>query len=82
MDTTTAEEEIASYNRGIFKWFSFTPEMVQKFSIDPKSSCIVRKELKMKLALENVSGVCKTCGWKSKVAFGNPSNWVRHLLVS
>jgi hypothetical protein len=47
MDTTTAEEEIAWYNRGIFKWFSFTPEMVQKFSIDPKISCIVRKELKM-----------------------------------
>ena len=56
--------------------------MVQKFAIDPKCSGIVRKELKMKLALENVSGVCKTCGWKSKVAFGNPSNWVRHLLVS
>ena len=56
--------------------------MVQKFAIDPKCSGIVGKELKMKLALENVSGVCKTCGWKSKVAFGNPSNWVRHLLVS
>ena len=53
-----------------------------KFAIDPKCSGIVGKELKMKLALENVSGVCKTCGWKSKVAFGNPSNWVRHLLVS
>ncbi len=82
MDTTTAEEDIPWYNRGIFKWFSFTLEMVQKFAIDPKCSGIVSKELKMKLALENVSGVCKTCGWKSKVAFGNPSNWVRHLLVS
>ena len=54
MDTTTAEEDIPWYNRGIFKWFSFTPEMVQKFAIDPKCSGIVRKELKMKLALENV----------------------------
>jgi hypothetical protein len=55
MDTTTAEEDIPWYNRGIFKWFSFTPEMVQKFAIDPKCSGIVRKELKMKLALENVN---------------------------
>jgi hypothetical protein len=31
------------------------------------------------LAQRYVNGNCKTCGLKSRVHYGNPSNWVRHL---
>ena len=69
------------FEKGVFKYFNFIPAVVKEFTIDPKASLVVRKEVKMKLATMNVTGSCKTCGWKSKVLFGNPSNWVRHLLL-
>ena len=82
MARPTESEEIPWFKLGIFKWFNFTQETIKEFSIDSKASTIVRKEVRMKLAQKHVDGTCKTCGQKSRVAFGNPSNWVRHLLVS
>lgn len=64
---------------GIFLWFSFTPDVIAKFSVDATASALVRQQERRKLAQELVSGCCKTCNWKSNVHLGNPSNWVRHL---
>jgi hypothetical protein len=59
-------EEIPWFELGIFKWFNFAQETIKEFSIDPKASTIVRKEVRMKQAQQYVAGTCKTCGQKSR----------------
>ena len=69
------------FESGIFSFFKFSDDVIQQFTVDPKASIAVSKAAKAALQQQYVHGSCKSCGWKSKVHFGNPSNWVRHLKV-
>ncbi len=74
------DEEVA------LKIINFTRLVLPKsytllLTVDPKASIAVSKAAKAALQQQYVHGSCKSCGWKSKVHFGNPSNWVRHLWV-
>ena len=42
-------EKITWFEFGIFKWFNFTQETIKDFSIYPKTSTIVRKEVRIEL---------------------------------
>ena len=86
MDTATTKEEIAWCDRGIFNGSRLRMKWRRNF-LSIRKVIIVSKKLKRNLALVNVSSglsvtrFLKTYGWKLKVAFCNPSNWVLHLLV-
>ena len=67
------------YEVGVFQFFKMSPKVTKEFSIDPNDSHVIRQERRSKLAQQYVNGACKTCGWISRVHYGNPSNWVRHL---
>lgn len=66
-------------NSGIFAYFKFESDVIKYFTIDPKLSRVEQQAQKTLLGTKLVAGKCKTCDWVSKVHFGNPSNWVRHL---
>jgi hypothetical protein len=70
-------EEIPWFELGIFKWFNFTQETIKEFSIDPKASTIVRKEVRMKQTQQYVAGTCKTCRQKSR---GSPLKKISYTL--
>lgn len=65
--------------KGVFKYFKFTPAVLEEFTISDNLTRVERKEKKKELGKNNVSGKCKHCNYDSKVQFGNPSNWVRHI---
>lgn len=65
--------------KGVFKYFKFTPAVLEEFTISDNLTHLERKEKKKELGQNNVSGKCKNCNYDSKVQFGNPSNWVRHI---
>lgn len=67
------------YEVGVFQFFKISLKVIKDFTIDSNDSQVVRQERKSYLAQQYVNGECKTCGWKSRVHYGNPSNWVRHL---
>ena len=69
-------------NSGVFSFFNFTQAVIKCFTIDTSLTRLEQKEKEALLGTEFVAGKCKTCGWESKVHFGNPSNWVRHLKVT
>ncbi len=54
METT---DEKAWFEKGVFNFFKFTPDVKREFTIDPKASLVVRKELKMKLSALNVENL-------------------------
>ncbi len=64
---------------GVFKFFSCTPTVIEQFKISDTLSLLERKEKKRELGSKEGSGKCKNCKYDSKVHYGNPSNWVRHL---
>jgi hypothetical protein len=70
------------FEKGVFNFFKLTPEVIEKFTIDPNASERVRREDRRKLGEEWMHGTCKFCKFTSKIQYKNPSNWVRHLLVS
>ena len=74
-----ANVELPWYEVGVFQFLQMSPEVIEEFTIDQNASSVVRQERKSLWAQQYVNENCKTCGWKSRVHYGNPSNWVRHL---
>ena len=68
---------------GVFKYFKFTPEVIEEFTIDEKMTLLAQREKRRELGTKLVSGSCKYCPthkpYNSQDRFSNPSNWVRHL---
>ena len=67
---------------GVFKHYTIDEVYIKKFTIDPKLSVVMKRQERDKLRRELVEGKCKSCKYTSRVHWGNPSNWVRHLKVS
>ena len=60
-------------------FFKFTTETLLEFTVPKDFSIVQQKQRKEQLRLQTVAGKCRYCKFESKVHFGNPSNWVRHL---
>jgi len=83
MESSHPRPSEPSWNElGVFKFFTFTLEEIEKFTISATLSRLEKQKEKQRLHSENVAGKCKNCKLQSSVHYGNPSNWVRHLKVS
>ena len=66
-------------SRSIFNHYIFDQENLLKFSIPKDFNTVQRRARREELKVLQVEGKCKYCTHKSRVHFGNPSNWERHL---
>jgi hypothetical protein len=65
MATEKDTVEPSWFELGVFKFYKFSPEVISKFTINPKASPPVRKEEKHRLGNEWVLGACSFCKYKS-----------------
>ena len=72
-------EQVPWNEAKVFRYFNFTDEEIKRFTLDPSAGYLVNKERKNNLKFQLVYGKCKTCPYNSRVEWGNPCNWVRHL---